>query len=87
MALQKETSQKLGKKEAEIFEVQILLLHDATLRNEITIRCLRERINVEAALAGALEKLTSLFARWKTPISESGRATCGTWGSVSWTSC
>jgi hypothetical protein len=31
--LQKETLQKLGKKEAEIFEVQILLLHDPTLRN------------------------------------------------------
>ncbi len=67
LALQKETCEKLGQKESEIFEVQILLLHDTTLRNEITVRCLREKINVEAALAGALEKLMSLFARLEDP--------------------
>ncbi len=63
LALEDETRKKLGKKEADIFEVQRLLLHDATFLNEITARCLREKINVEAALAGGLEKLTSLFAQ------------------------
>ena len=65
--LQDETGKTLGKKEAEIFEVQKLLLHDATLLNEITGRCLREKINVEAALADTIEKLTSLFAQLKDP--------------------
>jgi phosphoenolpyruvate-protein phosphotransferase (PTS system enzyme I) len=66
-ALQKETQEKLGKHDAEIFEVQILLLHDATLRNEVMGRCLEERTNVEAALTEALEKLTSLFAGLEDP--------------------
>lgn len=67
LALQKDAGQKLGKNEAAIFEVQILLLHDATLRNEITVRCLKEKINVEAALAEALQKLTALFAQLEDP--------------------
>ncbi len=66
-ALQKETFEKLGKHDAEIFEVQILLLHDATLRNEVMARCLEQGINVEAALTGALEKLTSLFTGLEDP--------------------
>lgn len=65
--LQEETSRNVGKKEAEIFEVQKLLLHDPTFRSEITGRCLRDRVNVEAALAGAIEKLTSLFAQLEDP--------------------
>jgi phosphotransferase system enzyme I (PtsI) len=67
LTLQEETCKKLGKKDAEIFEVQILLLRDVTLRNEITVRCMRENINVEAALAEALEKLTGLFAGLEDP--------------------
>ena len=63
LTLQDETCKKLGEKEAEIFEVQRLLLHDATFLNEVTARCLKEKINVEAALAGALERLTTLFAQ------------------------
>ena len=66
-ALQRETSERLGKHDAEIFEVQILLLHDATLRNEVMARCLGQGINVEAALTGALEKLTTLFAGLEDP--------------------
>src|SRR5262249_12108314 len=65
--LQNDTSTKLGKKEAGIFEVQILLLHDTTFLSEITGRCLREKINVEAALAGAVEKLTASFTQLQDP--------------------
>ena len=59
--------QKAGKQEAKIFETQILLLHDLSLREEISNRCLAERINVEAALDEAIEKLTSLFLRLEDP--------------------
>src|SRR5262249_6125553 len=48
--------------------LQILLLRDTTFLSEITGRCLREKINVEAALAGAIEKLTSLFTQLQDPF-------------------
>jgi phosphotransferase system enzyme I (PtsI) len=65
--LQKKVQQRVGKKEAEIFEMQILLLHDSSLREEVSTRCLTEKINVEAAVDEAIEKLTSLFVRLKDP--------------------
>ena len=65
--LQERVQQKAGKQEANIFEAQILLLHDLSLREEISTRCLTQKINVEAALDEAIEKLTSLFVRLEDP--------------------
>ena len=65
--LQEKVQQKAGKQEANLFEAQILLLHDLSLREEISTRCLMEKINVEAALDEAIEKLTSLFVRLEDP--------------------
>jgi phosphoenolpyruvate-protein phosphotransferase (PTS system enzyme I) len=65
--LQEKVQQKAGKQEATLFEAQILLLHDLSLREEISTRCLMEKINVEAALDEAIEKLTSLFVRLEDP--------------------
>ena len=65
--LQKKVQQKAGTQEANLFEAQILLLHDLSLREEISTRCLRDKINVEAALDEAIEKLTSLFVRLEDP--------------------
>ena len=61
--LQQGVRRQVGKPEAEIFETHILLLHDSSLREEIGTRCLREKINVEAALDEAIDTLTSMFAR------------------------
>jgi phosphoenolpyruvate-protein phosphotransferase (PTS system enzyme I) len=65
--LQKTVQKKAGEQEATIFEAQILLLYDLSLREEISTRCLRDKINVEAALDEAIEKLTSLFVRLEDP--------------------
>jgi phosphotransferase system enzyme I (PtsI) len=63
LALQNDVRQKIGKSEAEIFGAQILLLHDPSLRKEVAGRCEAEKINVEAALAGAMEKFAGMFAQ------------------------
>ena len=63
LALQKDVRQKIGKREAEIFGAQILLLHDPSLRNEVAGRCRAEKINVEAALAGAIDKFAGMFVQ------------------------
>ena len=65
--LQEKVQQKAGKQEEKIFDAQILLLHDLSLREEISTRCLTEKINVEAAVDEAIEKLTSLFVRLEDP--------------------
>lgn len=61
--LQTEVRQQSGQHEADIFRVHVSLLHDSTLREEVRTRCLSEKINVEAALGGALDKLTSAFTQ------------------------
>ncbi|MBP1686527.1 MAG: phosphoenolpyruvate-protein phosphotransferase [Deltaproteobacteria bacterium] len=61
--LQQRVQRQVGEPEADIFETHILLLHDSALREEISTRCLRERINIEAALAEAIDELTATFAR------------------------
>jgi phosphoenolpyruvate-protein phosphotransferase (PTS system enzyme I) len=65
--LQNKVQQRVGKNEARIFEAQILLLHDPSFREEISTRCLIEKINVEAAVDEAIKKLTSLFVRLEDP--------------------
>ncbi|NUM53432.1 MAG: phosphoenolpyruvate--protein phosphotransferase [Candidatus Hydrogenedentes bacterium] len=59
--LQKKVQQRVGKEEAAIFEAQILLLHDPSLREEISTRCLIGKINIETAVDEAIEKMASLF--------------------------
>jgi len=63
LTLQKDIRQKIGKREAEIFEAQIQLLHDPSLRKEVAGRCQAEKINIEAALAEAIEKFAGMFVQ------------------------
>lgn len=63
LTLQKDVRQKIGKRDAEIFEAQILLLHDASLRKEVAGRCSAQKINIEAALAEAIEKFAGMFVQ------------------------
>lgn len=67
LKLQAAVQREIGKPEADIFEAQALLLHDATLREEIRTRCLSGKLNVEAAVDEAVEKLTSMFVRLEDP--------------------
>jgi phosphotransferase system enzyme I (PtsI) len=57
-----------GPAEAGIFEAQIQMLHDPLLRKEIADRCLRGKINVEAAVSDAAEKLVAAFATIDEPV-------------------
>jgi phosphotransferase system enzyme I (PtsI) len=63
LEVQESVRRSLGKAEAEIFEAQILLMRDATLRNAVRDLCLEKRINVEAALDEAINHLMDLFGR------------------------
>ena len=67
LALQKDVRQKIGKREAEIFGAQILLLHDPSLRNEVVGRCQGEKIDIEAALAGTIEKFAGMLVQIQDP--------------------
>jgi phosphotransferase system enzyme I (PtsI) len=62
-----QVQREVGKQEAAIFDAQMLLLQDASLRREVSMRCFNELVNVEAAVDGAFEKLTTLFVRLKDP--------------------
>lgn len=63
LKLQQTVQREVGQSEAGMFEAQILLLHDAAFREEVRTRCLSGKINVEAAVDEAIEKLTSMFVR------------------------
>ena len=63
LEVQESVRRSLGKAEAEIFEAQILLMRDATLRDAVRDLCLEKRINVEAALDEAINHLMDLFGR------------------------
>lgn len=65
--LQKKVEPIVGKKNASIFEAHVLLLHDPLLRTEVSTICLTKKINVEAALEEAINKLTSLFVKLEDP--------------------
>jgi phosphotransferase system enzyme I (PtsI) len=67
LALQKDVREKIGGRQAAIFEAQILLLHGSSLRQEVAGRCRGEKINIEAALAGAIEKFEGMFLRIEDP--------------------
>src|SRR5512136_1376935 len=73
LKLQQTVLREVGKSEAGIMEAQILLLHDPTLRKEVSNRCVTAKLNVEAAVDEAIEKLTSVFLRLEDPYFR-GRA-------------
>lgn len=53
----------LGDGEAEIFDVQMLLAKDSSLRAAVRKLCVGERMNVEAALEEAIRRLATVFSR------------------------
>jgi phosphoenolpyruvate-protein phosphotransferase (PTS system enzyme I) len=63
LRLQQEVEKTIGKREGAIFEAQILLLRDPSLREQVSARVLTENINIEAAVDTAFEKLVSAFMR------------------------
>jgi phosphotransferase system enzyme I (PtsI) len=67
LKVQASVRRTLGKGEAEIFEAQILLMRDVTLRDAVRDLCLEKRINVEAALDEAIKHLMDLFGRLEDP--------------------
>ncbi|HAO80044.1 MAG TPA: phosphoenolpyruvate--protein phosphotransferase, partial [Verrucomicrobia subdivision 3 bacterium] len=67
LEVQASVRRTLGKAESEIFEVQILLMRDAQLRDAVRDRCLEKRMNVEAALDEAIQHLMVLFGRLEDP--------------------
>ena len=63
LELQKDVHEKIGRAEAEIFGVQILMLQDPALREKTKELCQSRRINVEAALDAVVSTMVSKFAR------------------------
>ena len=61
LALQQDVCRRIGRSEAEIFAAQIMFVQDSALRNEVVGRCRSERINAEAAVVAAIEKLAAKF--------------------------
>lgn len=67
LEVQESVRRSLGNGEAEIFEAQILLMRDVTLRDAVRDNCLKKRINVEAALDEAIKQLVAVFGRLEDP--------------------
>jgi phosphotransferase system enzyme I (PtsI) len=63
LVLQDDVRKKVGEREAGIFDAHIGLLLDPALREEIVAHCLKDKINVEAALADAIEKFSQMFSK------------------------
>lgn len=66
--LETDVRSRCGAAEAAVFEVQIQMLHDPMLRKEVASRCIRGRINIEAALSDAAEKLVAAFRAIDDPV-------------------
>lgn len=66
LALQKNVKEKIGRREAEIFNVQLLVLKDPSFLNEVSRGVISKRVNIEAALSEVLEK----FSRMMTEIND-----------------
>jgi len=67
-ALEAEVRAKSGAADAAIFEAQVQMLHDPMLRKEVAGRCLRGKINIEAAVSDAAEKLIAAFQAIDDPV-------------------
>ena len=65
--LQKKARQSLGDQSAGIFQAHAGLLRAPSLREKIRAGCLDRNINVEAAVAEAIETLASAFAQMEDP--------------------
>lgn len=65
--VQSSVSKALGKKEAAIFEAQILMLRDAELRLAVREVCTTQKINVEAAIEQAIQRLAGVFDKFDDP--------------------
>ena len=65
--LQQEVQLRVGDQAAQIFAAHISLLRDPSLRKEVRMRCLNEKVNVEAAVEGAVDHLASLFVEMESP--------------------
>lgn len=63
LELQKDVHERVGRTEAEIFGVQVLMLQDPSLREKTRELCIARRINVDAALDEVLSSMLSEFAR------------------------
>ena len=63
LVLQDDVRKKVGEREAGIFDAHMGLLLDPALREEIAAHCLKDKINVEAALADAIEKFSQMFSK------------------------
>lgn len=59
--VQADVRRALGNAEAEIFETQILLARDPGLLKSVRDSCVAKRINVEAALEDAIQRLAAKF--------------------------
>lgn len=67
-ALQSRIQQTSATAEATIFSAQAEMLHDPMLRKEIAQRCLRGKINIEAAVSDAADKLIAAFNQIDDPM-------------------
>lgn len=65
--LQDTVRTSIGNSEAEIFGAQILMLREVELRNAVLNHCTEERMNVEAAVEQAIERLRAVFAQMQDP--------------------
>ncbi|QTL97650.1 phosphoenolpyruvate--protein phosphotransferase [Iocasia frigidifontis] len=60
--LMEETSEKLGQKEAEVFEAHLMLVDDLELIEPIKEKIKDEKINAEAAIAQTINFFSQMFA-------------------------
>ena len=66
--IQESVRQTLGKRDLEVFDAEILILRDAALRDAVRDLCLREKINVEAAVAESISNLAAAFESIEDPV-------------------
>jgi phosphoenolpyruvate-protein phosphotransferase len=66
LELQKQAGQNQEKQESAIFDVHIALLRDPTLRQKVSTLCSADKLNVEAALADAVDMLADTFSRMES---------------------
>ena len=61
LALRKDVADRIGVSEADIFAAQALVVRDHALHSQVVAIVHEKRINVEAALADVIEKVTRAF--------------------------
>ncbi|MBE2214766.1 MAG: phosphoenolpyruvate--protein phosphotransferase [Opitutaceae bacterium] len=60
-ALQQDVLLKVGRREAAIFDAQILMLRDPAFISEVQTRCATKRLNIEAAVSEVVQRFTEMF--------------------------